>query len=196
MPDLAAIGRPALMFNDWTRGTTPILRRRDGDAHPRPCVRRAADTFSNVSRFFEALSDGTVTIRPPEPGDQERLMAAQDSEFDRWLGAEAEMGAPLACIVVDREVVGWIDFDVHRDWLKPGEVNLGYFLAASARGYGYATRAVELFLHYLAAETDHRVATLLIDLRNERSLAVASRADFKRAKDIGGGAAYFKRAFR
>jgi len=106
------------------------------------------------------------------------------------------MGVPTACIVVDREVVGWIDFDVERDWLKPGEVNLGYFLAAAARGYGYATRAVELFLSYLAAETDHRVATLLIDLRNERSLAVASRANFERAEDIGGGAAYFKRAFR
>lgn len=154
------------------------------------------DTFRAVSRSFAPLSDGTVTFRPPEAGEQALLVAARDSEFDRWLGAEAETGEPLACIVVDQQVVGWIDYDVERVWLEPGEVNLGYFLVPPARGHGYATRAVEPFLRYLAVETDHRMATLLIDLRNERSLAVASRANFKRADDIGGGAAYFKRAIR
>ena len=107
---------------------------------------------------FSALSDGTVTIRQLEPGDQDLLLSARDSEFERWLGAEAEMGEAMACIVVDQEVVGWIDFDVDRGWLEPGEVNLGYFLAPLARGHGYATRAVELLLRYLVAETEYRVA--------------------------------------
>ena len=102
----------------------------------------------------------------------------------------------LAYIVVDRAVVGWIEYDVNREWLEPGEVNLGYFLVASARGYGYATRAVNLLLRHLAAETDYRVATLLIDLRDECSLAVASRADFELAEDIGGGTVCLKPAIR
>lgn len=104
------------------------------------------------------------------------------------------MAPPLASVVVDGAVAGWIDFDVERSWLEPGEVNVGYFLIASFRRKGYATRALELLLTYLGEETDYRVATLLIDTNNERSLAVARRARFEQVAGIGGGAHYFKRA--
>jgi RimJ/RimL family protein N-acetyltransferase len=73
-------------------------------------------------------------------------------------------------------------------------VNIGYFLLARHRGKGYATRALELLLAYLGEETDYRVATLLIDTANKRSLAVARRAGFKQVDDIGAGSFYFKRA--
>jgi hypothetical protein len=33
---------------------------------------------------------------------------------------------PTAVILVEDEVVGWVDFDPERDFLHPGEVNLGY----------------------------------------------------------------------
>ena len=74
----------------------------------------------------------------------------------------------------------------------PGEVNIGYFLVASFRRKGYATRTIELLLALLAEETDYQVATLVIDARNERSLAVALRARFDQFDDIG-GAPNFKR---
>jgi len=121
------------------------------------------------------------------------LKEGREAEFFRWLGAEAGMDPPLACLVVDDQVVGWIDYDVARPWLEKGEVNIGYFLLAPYRRKGYATRALELLLAYLSDETDYRVATLLIETRNERSLAVAWRTGFKQADEIGVGAFYFKR---
>jgi RimJ/RimL family protein N-acetyltransferase len=122
------------------------------------------------------------------------LREGRDGEFFRWLGAEAEMDPPLACLVVDDQVAGWIDYDVARPWLERGEVNIGYFVLAPYRRKGYATRALELLLDYLGDETDYLVATLLIDTRNDRSLALARRAGFTQVDDIGGGAYYFKRA--
>jgi RimJ/RimL family protein N-acetyltransferase len=120
------------------------------------------------------------------------LEEGRDGEFFRWLGAEADMNPPLACVVVDDEVTGWIDYDVARPWLEEGEVNIGYFVLAPYRRKGYATRALELLIAYLGDETDCQVATLLIDTRNERSLAVARRAGFTQVDDIGTGSFYFK----
>jgi RimJ/RimL family protein N-acetyltransferase len=144
--------------------------------------------------LLRPCSDGSVTLRAPSIEDLSVLREGRDGEFFRWLGAEVEMDPPLACLVVDGEVVGWIDYDVARPWLERGEVNIGYFVLAPHRRKGYATRALELLLAYLGDETDYLVATLLIDTRNERSLALARRAGFTQVDDIGGGASYFKRA--
>jgi RimJ/RimL family protein N-acetyltransferase len=126
---------------------------------------------------FEILTDGVVTLRPPGPGDAERLVEGRDGEFFRWLGPGAETPNPVACIWVDEELVGWVDYDVEHDWLRPGEVNVGYYLFPAARGKGYASRAVELLLVHLR-DTDHRVATLTIDPGNVRSLLLARRLGF------------------
>jgi len=34
----------------------------------------------------------------------------RDAEFFRWLGPGAETPAPVACIWVDDELVGWVDY--------------------------------------------------------------------------------------
>jgi RimJ/RimL family protein N-acetyltransferase len=143
---------------------------------------------------FHPRSDGTVLLRAPTIEDLSVLEEGRDEEFFRWLAAEADMRPPLACLVVADEVTGWIDYDVARPWLADGEVNVGYFLLAPYRRKGYATRAVQLLLAYLAEETDYQVATLLIDTSNDRSLALARRAGFEQVDDIGGGSSYFKRA--
>jgi RimJ/RimL family protein N-acetyltransferase len=119
------------------------------------------------------LSDGTVTIRSPEPGDGDRIVAARDPEFHRWLGPGSAAPRPTACIVVDGEVVGWVDYDRNADWLGTDEVNIGYHLFASARGRSYASRAVRLLLTHLATDTPYRTASLLIDAENHASLRVA-----------------------
>jgi len=138
-------------------------------------------------------TDGVVTLRPPRPGDSQALIEGRDEEFFRWLGPGAETPQPVACVWVGGELVGWVDYDVEHHWLEPGQVNVGYYLFPGARGKGYAFRAVQLLLAHLARDTEHRVATLLIDPGNVASLAVARRVGFAEAGEID-GQLFFTRA--
>jgi len=135
---------------------------------------------------LQASTDDVVTLRPPRPGDAELLVAGRDDEFFRWLGPGAESPSPVACVWVDDELVGWVDYDVERDWLKPGEVNVGYYLFPAARGKGYASRAVELLLVHLDRETEHTTATLLIHPENAPSLRLARRLGFEARGEVEG----------
>jgi RimJ/RimL family protein N-acetyltransferase len=141
------------------------------------------------------ISDGVVTIRPPAAGDAGILIAGRDEEFHRWLGPGAETPAPVGVIVVQDHLVGWIDYDVEHDWLEPGEVNVGYNVFPPQRGNGYATRAVELLMQHLEADTPYDTATLLIYPQNGPSLAVAARTRFKPSGEVD-GSRYFKRPIR
>ncbi|HEX5586613.1 MAG TPA: GNAT family N-acetyltransferase [Acidimicrobiia bacterium] len=138
------------------------------------------------------LGDGVVSLRPARPGDAAQLVAGRDAEFHRWLGPGDDDPCPAACIVVAGEVVGWVDVDVDRSWLGPGEVNVGYCVFPAHRGNGYATRALQLLVVHLARDTEFHTATLLIDAENQRSLAVARRAGFTFLGDFDGNP-YFAR---
>jgi RimJ/RimL family protein N-acetyltransferase len=131
-------------------------------------------------------SDGVVTLRPPQPADTPLLVQGRDEEFFRWLGPGADAPSPTACVWVGDRLVGWVDYDLDRDWLRPGEVNVGYYLFPAARGKGFASRAVELLLLHLGRDTDHATATLLVDPQNVASLAVARRLGFGEAGEVGG----------
>ncbi|HKC76760.1 MAG TPA: GNAT family N-acetyltransferase, partial [Gaiellaceae bacterium] len=131
-------------------------------------------------------SDGVVTLRAPGQSDARLLVAMRDEEFHRWLGPGAEVPAPVACVWVGDELVGWVDYDADHKWLGQGEVNVGYFLTASARGKGYASRAVELLLHHLREDTEYSVATLVIHPENVRSLALARRLGFTQKGEADG----------
>jgi RimJ/RimL family protein N-acetyltransferase len=133
-------------------------------------------------------TDGVVTLRAPQPGDARRLIDARDDEFHRWLGPGSDDPSPVACVWVADELVGWVDYDTDgdHDWLRDGEVNVGYLLFATARGKGYASRAVELLLRHLALETPHATATLLIHPENTKSLALAHRLGFEPRGEIRG----------
>src|SRR5688500_3976602 len=139
-----------------------------------------------------SVTDGLVVIRPPEPGDAARLIAGRDEEWARWLAPGSDEPDPTACIVVDGEIVGWVDYDLDREWREPGEVNLGYNVFAPHRGRGYASRAVQLLMHHLAVRTAHRTPTMVIAAQNHRSRALADRTGFVRVADLGGNP-YFKR---
>ena len=112
---------------------------------------------------LETTTDGTVTIRPPWHGDRAVLIAGRDDEFRRWLGVGSPDPRPTACIVVNDDVVGWVDYDTDQPWLEAGAVNIGYSVFAEACGNGYATRALRLLLDHLAAQTAFTSAHLLID---------------------------------
>jgi len=131
-------------------------------------------------------TDGLVTLRAPGPGDVDLLVANRDEEFFKWFGPEATGPRPVACVWVDDQLVGWVDYDLDadHDWLGPGEVNVGYYLFPTARGKGYASRAVELLLEHLQRDTEHRVATLLIHPENTRSLALARRLGFVQTGEV------------
>lgn len=133
-------------------------------------------------------SDGLVTLRAPASGDAGRIIAERDDEAFRWFGPGGGNPAPIACIWVADELVGWVDYDRDddHDWLRPGEVNVGYCLFPAARGKGYASRAVELLLGHLARDTEHAVATLLIHPENTRSLALAGRLGFEERGEVDG----------
>lgn len=139
------------------------------------------------------LTDGVVSLRPPQPGDAKALVAGRDDEFFKWLGPGTEEPSPVACIWVGDELVGWVDYDVERDWLERNEVNVGYYLFPAARGKGYASRAVELLLLHLDRDTEHEVATLLIHRDNVPSLRLAERLGFE-ARDVVEGDVFFARA--
>lgn len=136
---------------------------------------------------LEAVTDGVVTLRSPRPGDAPLLVEGRDDEFFRWLGPGAETPSPVACVWVDDELVGWVDYDLERDWLRPGEVNVGYYLFPAARGHGYGSRAVELLLLHLSSATQHTVATLVIDPENGRSLRLARRLGFVEQGEVARG---------
>lgn len=135
------------------------------------------------------LRDGVVSLRAPsDKSDVDALLATRDSEWERWLGSGSREPAPAACIEVGGSVVGWVDIDQDSEhsWLLPGELNIGYALGPTRRGYGYATRAVRLLVHYLAWSETCTTATLLIDPGNAASNAVAERAGFAYHGEVDG----------
>ncbi len=119
------------------------------------------------------LSDGVVTLRPPQPGEDRALIAGRDAEWERWLGPGSDQPRPTAVIVVQGQIVGWVDYDAEADWLSPREVNVGYNVFAAHRRKGYAVRAVILLLSFLRDHTDVARAELVIDASNAASLGVA-----------------------
>lgn len=138
---------------------------------------RARDTHDMAP--IVAMSDGKIALRPPRPGDAQVLIAGRDELFHRWLGPGSDDPKPAACITVGDQIIGWVDYDSEREWLRRGEVNIGYNLFAPYRRNGYATRAVQLLTHHLALRTDTETATLVIDADNGPSIALATRLDFK-----------------
>lgn len=138
-------------------------------------------------RLDHPLSDGVVTLRPPTRADRAALLSMRDDQFRRFLGEGSPEPAPTACIVDSSGVVvGWIDHDNDRTWLRFGEVNVGYAIDPQQRGKGYATRAVRLLAVHLAENVTPRIATLLIDPENVASVAVAERAGFVEERAVDG----------
>ena len=133
----------------------------------------------------DELTDGVVVLRPPRPNDAATIVAGRDAESERFLGAGDPDPRPEFCIVVDGTVVGWVDHDVDRTWLLPGQVNIGYHVFPDHRGRGYATRGVGLLLEWLRAR-GVGAATFLVHPDNERSLALVERLSIPRADDLDG----------
>ena len=145
----------------------------------------------------EPLSDGTVTIRHWTEADIPAIVAAvQDPEIPRWtsvpspytkddarafmaaLGPAMERGEHCAFgVIAGGEVAGAVGIP-RLSW--PDErAEVGYWVAAHARGQGIAARAVRL-LSAWAFEMGFFRVELMIATENLASQRVAERTGFTR----------------
>ena len=139
------------------------------------------------------LRDGALELRQLEPSDRDAVLrACQDPSSSAgqrspiptrrrtptgsWTtsGPVGGEGVELA-IAVDGDLVGSTHLVFHGDW----RASVAYWLAAEARGHGYATRSVRLLTRW-AFETfpDLVRIELWSILGNEASDAVARRSVF------------------
>ena len=145
------------------------------------------------------LRDGDLVLRPKVPGDAEAIAAAcQDPEIQRWtfvpspytradadhyiaLGEqEAAAGSAVHLIAVDAgdgELLG--SFSIMELDREPGYGEIGYWVAAGARGRGIATRAVRLLTDWGRTELGLTRLEILPHKDNDPSKRVAEKAGYR-----------------
>ena len=116
--------------------------------------------------------------RPAPPLSIIDAEAVIDEFALKWRAfATTETPSGVAFAITDArsgDLIGCCGVD---DWSKTDVAQFGYWIAASARGRGYATRAVMLLKRWLFELGAARVV-LTIVAENEESVAVARRAGF------------------
>jgi RimJ/RimL family protein N-acetyltransferase len=139
------------------------------------------------------LRDADLVLRPPRPDDVDAIVAAcnddeiarfiplmpspyERSDAERWLRRCKQVWAHgsaypfvIAVATADR-LLGAIE-------LRPGDGSVGYWVDASARGRGVATRALRLVCEWHAERPLH----LVTHPDNAGSQRVAEKAGFHRA---------------
>lgn len=142
-----------------------------------------------------------IRLRPPVESDAAWIAeSASDPEVPRWtrirspytkddafawialaqsMGREGSAYHLVIAAAADGALLGAVGLEIHEIPTRHGEI--GYWVAAAARGQGLATRAVEV----LAGWALGAVALPLIEIHvlpaNARSHAVARKAGFRRA---------------
>jgi RimJ/RimL family protein N-acetyltransferase len=147
------------------------------------------------------LVDGVTALRPWRDTDLTALVVAcQDPEIARWTRVPSPYGetdgrafllqrydaihagiaAPFAITLAadDRELLGSVAL-MRLNW-RHRRAEVGYWLAADARGEGHATRAVRLICDWGARALGLERIDLLAGTANGASQAVAERAGFTR----------------
>jgi RimJ/RimL family protein N-acetyltransferase len=139
------------------------------------------------------LTDGVVTLRTPVREDAEAIYeACQDPEIPRWTNVPSPYGREDAYSYVEavatqpgvRAFLAFTDgvlvgsFSVMELDLEARYGEIGYWVAAPARGRGLATRALTLLRDWAAAELGLELIHLLIHEDNERSRRLAERTGF------------------
>ena len=152
------------------------------------------------------LRDGDLVLRPKRPDDVDAITAAcQDPEIPRWtfvpspyrradaeafLARSAEEEAAgktvhlLAVDVEDDRLLG--SFSLMELDLEPGYGEIGYWVAAEARGRGVATRAVRLLADWAREELELTKMDILPHKDNAHSRRVAEKAGFRDTGELVG----------
>ena len=143
------------------------------------------------------LTDGVIGLRALEERDTPAVVAAcRDPEIPRWTRvpspytaedaraylaiarADAAVGAGLALAITDRAdafigTIGLMDVDRGR-----GRGEIGYWVAAPARGRGVTVRAILLLRDWAVRELGLTTLDILPHADNVPSQVVAERAGF------------------
>lgn len=152
------------------------------------------------------LRDGDLVLRRPRPEDAEAIEAAcRDPEIPRWtlvpspysladaeafVAASAEEEAAgksvslLAVDAADGRLLG--SFSIMELDGEPGFGEIGYWVAAEARGRGVATRAVRLLADWARGELGLTRIEILPHKDNLASRRVAERAGFTDTGELVG----------
>jgi len=145
----------------WSRDDARFMAEASAD----PAIRRYSGVLDRLGRPTPPLS---IT-------DAEAVI--DDFALNWRAFATTETPSGVAFAIMDArsgDLVGCCGVD---DWSKADVAQFGYWIAASARGRGYATRAVILLTRWLFELGAARVF-LTIVAENEESVAVARRAGF------------------
>jgi RimJ/RimL family protein N-acetyltransferase len=137
-----------------------------------------------------------VGLRPLRPSDADAIFAAcQDPEIPRWTlvpspytrehakefiarSATEDGTLTFAAAGPDDELLGVLSLlDLHRE---PGYAEIGYWLAAPARGRGLATQAVRLLTAHAHEELGLDRVEIHVHRENTASLRVPERAGYER----------------
>lgn len=159
----------------------PIVTLSDGVVTLRPWSRDYAGFMAEASadpaiRRYNSALDRAGRLPPPlSVMDAEGVI----DEFALNWRTFATNGTPsgVAFAIMDAksgELTGCCGVD---DWSNADVAQIGYWLASSARGRGYATRAVVLLTRWLFEHGAARIFMTIV-AGNEQSVAVARRAGF------------------
>ena len=151
------------------------------------------------------LRDGDLTLRPKRPEDADAITAAcQDPEIPRWTfvpspytraDAEAYLrscaeeeaaGRSAGFLAVDGEDRLLGSFSVMELDSEPGYGEIGYWVAAEARGRGVATRAVRLLTEWAQRELGLELIEILPHKDNTASRRVAEKAGYRDTGELRG----------
>ena len=136
-----------------------------------------AEAFADPAiRRFNGFLDRRGRPAPPlSIVDAEAVIGAFVSNWQAFATTQTPSGVAFAIMDArSGDLVGCCGVD---DWSKSDVAQFGYWIAASARGRGYATRAAILLTRWLLELGAARVF-LTIVAENEASVAVARRAGF------------------
>ena len=152
------------------------------------------------------LRDGDLVLRPKRPADVDVIAAAcQDPEIPRWTfvpspytradaeaflarsAAEEAAGESANLLAVDSadgDLLG--SFSLMEINREPGYGEIGYWVAAGARGRGIATRAVRLLAAWARDELGLTRIEVLPHKDNAASRRVAEKAGFTDTGELVG----------
>ena len=175
-----------------TRGGDPDAGRASGES-----------TGAGHTWRVTTISDGVITLRPPREDDIDAIHAAcQDPEIQRWTAlpspyqrddavsyvaraaAERESGRTANFVCVDEQGRLLGSFAVMEMDKAPRYGEIGYWVAAQARGRGVASRAVALLRDWAAAEFGLQLIEVIVHPDNAPSRRVAERTGFRETSEL------------
>jgi RimJ/RimL family protein N-acetyltransferase len=150
-----------VILRPWSRDDARFMAEASAD----PAIRRYNGVLDRLGHPSPPLSTT----------DAEAVIDQFASNWRAFATTRTPSGVAFAILKAGSgELVGCCGVD---DWSKADVAQFGYWIAASARGRGYATRAAILLTRWLFELGAARVF-LTIVAGNEESVAVAQRAGF------------------